>query len=154
MVTPFPQMVVSQALFNVIGERYANVPDQVIRYVLGSFGRPTAPIDPTVQDRILDRPRARELAAEPPPPAPAELRKQFRRGISDEELLLRAHMPEDQVDAMLAAGPAPRHFNPSLAPVLTLLRELGSRSSVHDLAVTTPGLRMSVRRASGGTPVA
>ena len=26
MVTPFPQMVVSQALFNVMGERYANVP--------------------------------------------------------------------------------------------------------------------------------
>ena len=154
MVTPFPQMVVSQALFNVIGERYANVPDQVIRYVLGSFGRPTAPIDPTVEDRILDRPRARELAAEPPPPTPAELRKQFRRGISDEELLLRAHMPEDQVDAMLAAGPAPRHFNPSLTPVLSLLRELGSRSSVHDLAVTTPGLRMSVRRASEGPTVA
>ncbi|SFT96184.1 oxaloacetate decarboxylase, alpha subunit [Geodermatophilus amargosae] len=152
MVTPFPQMVVSQALFNVIGERYATVPDQVIRYVLGSFGRPTAPIDPAVHDRILDRSRARELASEPPPPTPAELRRRFRRGISDEELLLRAHMPEDQVDAMLAAGPAPRHFNPSLAPVLTLLRELGSRTSVHDLAVTTPGLRMSVRRTAGGGP--
>ncbi|WP_369252287.1 biotin carboxyl carrier protein [Geodermatophilus amargosae] len=152
MVTPFPQMVVSQALFNVIGERYATVPDQVIRYVLGSFGRPTAPIDPQVHDRILDRPRARELASEPPPPTPAELRRRFRRGTSDEELLLRAHMPEDQVDAMLAAGPAPRHFNPSLAPVLTLLRELGSRTSVHDLAVATPGLRMSVRRTAGGDP--
>jgi oxaloacetate decarboxylase alpha subunit len=154
MVTPFPQMVVSQALFNVIGERYGNVPDQVIRYVLGSFGKPTAPIDPAVQDRILDRPRARELASEPPPPTPAELRRQFARGISDEELLLRAHMPEEQVDAMLAAGPAPRHFNPSLAPVLTLLQELGSRTSVHDLAVTKPGLRMTVRRASEGTSVA
>ena len=80
MVTPFPQMIVSQALFNVIGERYANVPDQVIRYVLGSFGRPTAPIDPEVHDRILDRPRARELVAEPEPPTPAELRRQFGRG--------------------------------------------------------------------------
>ncbi|SOE02380.1 biotin carboxyl carrier protein [Blastococcus haudaquaticus] len=155
MVTPFPQMVVSQALFNVIGEeRYGNVPDQVIRYVLGSFGKPTAPIDPAVQDRILDRPRARELASEPPPPTPAELRRQFRRGISDEELLLRAHMPEEQVDAMLAAGPAPRHFNPSLAPVLSLLEELGSRPAVHDLAVTKPGLRLSVGRPAEGTSVA
>ncbi|MGY1803765.1 biotin carboxyl carrier protein [Blastococcus sp. SYSU D00922] len=155
MVTPFPQMVVSQALFNVIGEeRYGNVPDQVIRYVLGSFGKPTAPVDPAVLDRILDRPRAKELQAEPPPPTPAELRRQFPKGISDEELLLRAHMPEEQVDAMLAAGPAPRHFNPSLAPVLTLLDELGSRQAVHDLAVAKPGLRMSVRRAPGGTSVA
>jgi oxaloacetate decarboxylase alpha subunit len=151
MVTPFPQMVVSQALFNVIGERYANVPDQVIRYVLGSFGRPTAPIDPGVQDRILDRPRARELAAEPPPPSPAELRKRFPKGINDEELLLRAHMPAEQVDAMIAAGPAPRHFNPALAPVLSLLGELGSRTSVHDLAVSKPGLRLRVRRSSEGT---
>jgi oxaloacetate decarboxylase alpha subunit len=143
-------MVVSQALFNVIGERWSNVPDQVNPYAMGGFGRPTAPIDPDVLDRILDRPRARELQAEPPPPSPAELRRRFP-GVSDEELLLRAHMPAEQVDAMVAAGPAPRHFNPELAPVLTLLGELGSRKSVHDLAVSTPGLRLSVRRSAEGT---
>ena len=147
MVTPFPQMVVSQALFNVIGERWSNVPDQVLRYAMGGFGRPTAPIAPDVLDRILDRPRARELQAEPPPPSPAELRRTFP-GMSDEELLLRAHMPSEQVDAMVAAGPAPRHFNPELAPVLTLLGELGSRASVHDLAISKPGMRLSVRRAA------
>jgi len=146
MVTPFPQMVVSQALFNVMGERYANVPDQVIRYAQGTFGRPTAPIEPDVLDRILDRPRARELAAEPPPPDPAELRRRFP-GVSDEELLLRAHMPAEQVDAMVAAGPAAGHYNPSLAPVLSLLEELGSRRSVHDLAVAKPGFTLAVRRA-------
>jgi oxaloacetate decarboxylase alpha subunit len=146
MVTPFPQMVVSQALFNVMGERYANVPDQVIRYAQGTFGRPTAPIAPDVLDRILDRPRARELAAEPPPPDPAELRRRFP-GVSDEELLLRAHMPAEQVDAMVAAGPAAGHYNPSLAPVLSLLDELGSRPSVHDLAVAKPGFSLAVRRA-------
>jgi oxaloacetate decarboxylase (Na+ extruding) subunit alpha len=149
MVTPFPQMVVSQALFNVMGERYANVSDQVIRYAMGGFGRPTAPIQPDVLDRILDRPRARELADEPPPPSPAELRRRFP-GVSDEELLLRAHMPAEQVDAMVAAGPAPRHFNSALAPVLSLLAELGSRPSVHDLAISKPGLRLSVRRSAEG----
>jgi oxaloacetate decarboxylase (Na+ extruding) subunit alpha len=153
MVTPFPQMVVSQALFNVMGERYANVSDQVIRYAMGGFGRPTAPIAPDVLDRILDRPRARELADEPPPPSPAELRRRFP-GVSDEELLLRAHMPAEQVDAMVAAGPAPRHFNAALAPVLSLLGELGSRPSVHDLVIAKPGLRLSVRRSSEGTSVA
>jgi oxaloacetate decarboxylase alpha subunit len=146
MVTPFPQMVVSQALFNVMGERYANVPDQVIRYAQGTFGRPTAPIRPDVLDRILDRPRARELAAEPPPPDPAELRRRFP-GVSDEELLLRAHMPAEQVDAMVAAGPAPDHYNPTLSPVLALLDGLGSRPSVHDLAVSKPGFSLAVRRA-------
>jgi oxaloacetate decarboxylase (Na+ extruding) subunit alpha len=38
--------------------------------------------------------------------------------------------------------------------VLTLLGELGSRSTVHDLAVAKPGLRMTVRRTSGGASVA
>jgi oxaloacetate decarboxylase (Na+ extruding) subunit alpha len=146
MVTPFPQMVVSQALFNVIGERYSNVPDQIIRYAQGSFGRPTTPIEPDVLDRILGRPRAAELQAEPPAPSPEELRRQFGTAMSDEELLLRAHMPAEQVDAMVVAGPSPQHYNPALTSVLGLLRELGDRPSVHDLAISKPDLRLSVHR--------
>jgi oxaloacetate decarboxylase alpha subunit len=98
-------MVMGQALANVLhGTRYSVVPDQLIRYVLGSFGRPAAPVEPRVLDRILDRPRARELAAEPPPEPVAELRRRLPRGISDEELLLRFAMPAAEVDAMLAAA--------------------------------------------------
>ena len=88
------------------------VPDQVIRYVLGSFGKPTAPVEPGVLDRILDRPRARELAAEPPPLSVAELRQRLPHGISDEELLLRFGMPAGEVDAMLAAGPGGAALHP------------------------------------------
>src|SRR5207302_222190 len=105
MVTPFPQIVCSQALANVIGKtRYGTVPDQVIRYVLGRFGRPAGPVDPDVKDRILALPRARQLMNEPPPPGLAELRARFP-GTGDEEMLLRAVMPAAEVDAMLAAGP-------------------------------------------------
>ena len=146
MVTPFPQMVCGQALYNVIGaERYANVSDQVIRYVLGRFGRPTAPVDPDVADRILSRPRARELMAEPPPPAPGELRNRFGSGISDEEFLLRATMPAGEVDAMLAAGPARRHYNPDLKPVLDLLAGLAERHGVSGVVVDKPGFRLELR---------
>jgi oxaloacetate decarboxylase alpha subunit len=146
MVTPFPQIVVSQALANLIGtERYANVTDQVIRYVLGRFGRPTAEVDPAVKDKILARPRSRELQAEPPPATPADLRRLFPPGISDEELLLRATMPAEQVDAMLAAVPAPRHYNPHLRPVLKLLEELVKRKPMDELVVETQGLRLQLR---------
>ena len=146
MVTPFPQIVCTQALFNVIGaERYANVSDQVIRYVLGRFGRPTGPVDENVRDRILDRPRARELMNEPPPPTPAELRRRFRAGISDEELLLRAVMPEGQVDAMFAAGPSARRYNPDARPLMKLLRELGQRPAARDLTIEKPGFRLGLR---------
>jgi oxaloacetate decarboxylase alpha subunit len=147
MVTPFPQIVCSQAVYNVAGgERYATVPDQVIRYVLGTFGRPTTPVDPQIQDRILALPRARELMAEPPPPDLAELRARFP-GTGDEELLLRAVMPAAEVDAMLAAGPARRHYNPDIAGVLDLLAGLGSRPGLRHLRVVRPGFRLELRAA-------
>ncbi len=145
MVTPFPQIVCTQALFNVVGtERYGNVPDQVIRYVIGSFGRPTGTLDPNVKDKILARPRARELMAEPPPPTLAELRRRLGPKMPDEELLLRAVMPAEQVDAMLAAPPFPHHYNPDTRPLLTLLRELVQRPVSH-LVVEKPDFRLELR---------
>ena len=150
MVTPFPQIVCSQALYNVIGTgRYAAVPDQVIRYVLGSFGRPTRPVDENVKDRILALPRARELMAEPPPPGVAELRARFPR-VSDEEMLLRAVMPAAEVDAMLAAGPARRHYNPDLQPTLDLLAGLRTRPGTARVAVSKPGFRLDLRAGPAG----
>jgi oxaloacetate decarboxylase alpha subunit len=147
MVTPFPQMVIGQAMANVVGTgaRYDQVPDQVIRYVLGSFGKPTAPVDPGVLDRILSRPRATELRREPPPLSVAELRHRFGRRISDEELLLRFGMPAAEVDGMLAAGPTAAHYNPDTQPVLRLLRELASRPAPAELTVDKPGFRLTLK---------
>jgi oxaloacetate decarboxylase alpha subunit len=142
MVTPFPQIVCTQALFNVIGtERYAKVPDQVIRYVMGRFGRPTQPVDKEIEAKILDRPRAKEIAAEPPRLALDELRHRLPRGLSDEEFLLRSVMPADQVDAMLAAGPAKRRYSPFVRKVEKLLEKPaeGTRSEV------TPGLKVTLK---------
>ena len=151
MVTPYPQMVIGQALANLLsvtagGGRYDNVPDQVIRYAQGTFGKPTAPIEVWVLDRVLGRPRAGELAAEPPPLTVAELRQRFGARISDEELLLRFGMPGAEVDAMIAAGPAVTHYNPDTVPVLKLLESLASRPAVRELTVDKPGLRLSLRR--------
>jgi oxaloacetate decarboxylase alpha subunit len=147
MVTPFPQMVIGQALANVVGggARYDQVPDQVIRYVLGSFGKPTMPVDSAVLDRILSRPRARELADEPPPLSVAELRHRFGAHVPDEELLLRFGMPAAEVDGMLAAGPAVTHYNPDAQPVLRLLRELGNRPAPDRLTVDKPGFRLELK---------
>jgi oxaloacetate decarboxylase (Na+ extruding) subunit alpha len=155
MVTPFPQMVIGQALANVLssttqssGARYDQVPDQVIRYVLGSFGKPTMPVDPDVLDRILSRPRARELADEPPPLSVAELRHRFGDRVGDEELLLRFGMPGAEVDGMLAAAPPVTHYNPDAQPVLRLLRELGRRPAAARLTVDKPGFRLELRGPS------
>jgi oxaloacetate decarboxylase alpha subunit len=147
MVTPFPQMVCSQALANLLSvERYANVPDQIIRYALGKFGRPSAPLDPNVLDRIMSQARTREIEREDAMPEVAELRRRFAPGIDDDEFLLRATMPSGQVDAMLAAGGAARHYNPATRPLQKLLLELAARPRVAELVVKTRGSRLRLRR--------
>jgi oxaloacetate decarboxylase alpha subunit len=145
MVTPFPQIVCTQATFNVIGtERYGTVPDQVIRYVIGRFGRPTGALDPNVKDKILGSPRAKELMAEPPPPTLADLRRRFGPSMPADEFLLRAVMPAEQVDAMLAASPFAHRYNPDTRPLLSLVRELVQRPVSH-LVVEKPDFRLELR---------
>ena len=150
MVTPFPQMVMSQALFNVIGDRrYGQVSDQVIRYILGKFGRPTRPVDPHVEAAILDRPRARDIEREADFPTLGDLRKRFGPHIDDEEFLLRAVMPDDQVDAMLSAGRSRATYTPEAAPLFALLRELAARPAARDIVVERPGLRIALHAGAG-----
>lgn len=152
MVTPFPQMVMSQALYNVIGtRRYAQVSDEILRYVMGKFGRPTSPLDPAVEAAILDRPRAAEIAAEPPFPTLADLRRKWGHTIPDEEFLLRAVMPSDQIDAMIAAGPSPAHYNPDAAGILRLLKELAARPAARDIVIESGSMRLALH---GGAHVA
>ncbi|HUN30404.1 MAG TPA: hypothetical protein VMU95_00175 [Trebonia sp.] len=158
MVTPFPQMVIGQALANLLapgpagtraGRRYDTVPDQVIRYVLGTFGKPTAPVEPGVLAKILDRPRARELSVEPEPLDVPALRRRFGARISDEELLLRFGMPGEEVDAMVAAPPPVTHYNPAAQPLLRLLRELRDRPPAAAFVVEKPGFRLSLKGREG-----
>jgi oxaloacetate decarboxylase alpha subunit len=147
VMTPFAQMVLTQAVMNVTGsERYAVIPDEVIRYAIGRFGRPNQPIAPDVLDRIMALPRTKELAAEPTMADLPDLRKRIGTDLSDEEFLLRATMPAGQVDAMKAAGPAPRHYDPTLRPVLALIRQLVARNDVGSLSVNKPGFKLELER--------
>ena len=149
MVTPFSQVVGTQALMNVIdGERYRTIPDQVIRYAVGRFGKPLMPLDADVEDRILSTERAATLEAEPHMAPVDELRERIGRHYSDEEFLLRAVMPADQVDAMVAAGPARRTYDPETRPVLDLIRELSSRTDLSSVAISKPGFRLEM--SAGG----
>jgi len=146
VMTPFSQMLLTQAVMNVTGkQRYAVVPDEVIRYALGRFGKPNLPIAPEVMDRIDAMPRTRELRHEPHMPALARLRQQIGAQLCDEEFLLRATMPAEQVDAMKAAGPAPQTYNPDIAPVMHLLRRLRAHPDIARLSVDKPGFKLELK---------
>jgi len=149
VMTPFSQMLLTQAVMNVTGkERYAVVPDEVIRYALGRFGRANVPIAPEFMDRIESLPRTRELRREPGMPPLAELRKRIGLELSDEEFLLRATMPAEQVDAMKAAGPAEQSYDPVRAPAMNLIRQLIVRRDIAHICVEKSGFRLELRGPS------
>jgi oxaloacetate decarboxylase (Na+ extruding) subunit alpha len=147
VMTPFAQIVMTQAVMNVTSkERYQVIPDEAVRYALGRFGKPNVPIDPRVMERIESLPRTRELRAEPSMASLDELRQRIGVRLSDEEFLLRATMPAAQVDAMQAAGPAARHYDPALKPVVSLVRQLTQRGDLAHIAVEKPGFKLQLRR--------
>jgi oxaloacetate decarboxylase alpha subunit len=145
VMTPFAQMVLTQAVMNVTGkERYATIPDEIVRYALGRFGRPNVPIAAEVMDRIMASARARELAEEPGMASVDELRGRLGRGLSDEEFLLRATMPAEQVDAI--RRPAARDYNPDAGQAMRLIRDLLARTDLDHIAVEKPGFRLELAR--------
>jgi len=122
----------------------------VIRYALGRFGRPNQPIAPDVLDRIMALPRTKELAAEPGLADLPTLRKRIGAGLTDEEFLLRATMPAGQVDAMQAAGPAPRIYDPALRPAMDLIRKLIARTDLTRVSVEKAGFRLELESYANG----
>jgi oxaloacetate decarboxylase alpha subunit len=134
MVTPFAQFVGSQAAINVIlGERYREVTDQVIQYALGLWGREGSDsMEPTINAKILDRPRAREInQMERPEPSLAEVRRQYGGpSLSDEELLLRFYAGPEFVDALKLAPPR-KEFLDARRPLVRLVAELAKRKLGH-----------------------
>ena len=145
VMTPFAQMLQTQAVMNVTGEeRYAVIPDEIIRYALGKFGRPNVPIEPEVMDRIMANPRTKELDAESGMADLKTLRAKLGETLSDEEFLLRATMPANLVDAMKDAGPAPREYDPTLRPVMELLRGLLARDDLSRIRVEKDGFKLEL----------
>jgi oxaloacetate decarboxylase alpha subunit len=139
IVTPVSQLVATQAVRNVIDdERWSNVSDETVRYFLGHYGEPAAPVDPDVAERVLSRPRVGELSLLEPLQLEGA-RARFGRRISDEELLLRLTMPEEQVNAMLASPRATVESRPATRsgrhPLVTVLRGAAERKAISSLRV-------------------
>jgi oxaloacetate decarboxylase alpha subunit len=152
LVTPVSQLVAYQATRNVIDpERWVNVSDETVRYFLGHYGEFAAPPDPDVVDRVLSLAKVEKLR-DAKPVSLEGARARFGDRISDEELLLRLTMPEDQVDAMRASPPlAERPVRTPITggdPLVRLLREVERRRSISYLRVRKGDDLVVWRRAS------
>jgi oxaloacetate decarboxylase alpha subunit len=106
-------------------------------------------MDQNIRDKILDRPRAREIVAtDRPLPSLAEIRRDIGGpGVSDEELLLRYLLSGEEIAAMRAAGPVKPYLT-SRHPVVSLLAAVAARSNYGDVEVSKPGFSLSLRQRS------
>jgi oxaloacetate decarboxylase alpha subunit len=133
-VTPFAQFMAVQATFNAIHEdRYSVVPDEIKKYALGYFGKPLAPIDPDVMDRIVSR-GSKKIALEVTPlePAVERLRRRYP-GMSDEERFLRYSFAEEICESTLAKPPVaepPALLSAHFVDLMKALRDMNSATFV------------------------
>ncbi|MEW5888957.1 MAG: pyruvate carboxylase subunit B [Pseudomonadota bacterium] len=144
MITPFAQLVGTQAVLNVVhGERYRIVPDEVKKYALGYYGKLLAPVEPNVLDRIVGN-GSQAIALQPQPPAPGVpgLRRKYPNA-SDDERLLRYMFAGSQVDEMLAAGPMRTSYSFD-QPIVELLSELAKRPRIGHLYIRKGDVRLEI----------
>lgn len=147
MVTPLSQFVGTQAAINVItGERYKQVTDEIIQYALGQWGREALEhMDENVRDRILDRARAKEIAAVPEDELSlAEYRARVGGGMTDEELIINAYVDGEAVERVRKMPP-PVEEPVGQSPLMALVAGLAAQSTQREISVTVGDI--SVRLA-------
>jgi len=143
IVSPFAQFVMTQAVLNVMGrERYANVPDEVRKYVLGHYGEIAGPIDPDIFDKIT---RGAQPITDRPgdllEPAIPKLRRERGPFASDDDLLLAAFYPESELKALRDAGPIDTSYPLADTPIATLIREIARRPDIRSFHFIQRGSR-------------
>lgn len=138
MVTPFSQFVGVQATFNVIqGERYKTIPKELYLYALGHYGKPAAPIDPDVLDRVLKGKADKPIDASEVFGARIldTLRREQGPFRSDEELLLALFYGKEAV-ATLAREKSRFVQRPVIGqPLRVLIEELVRERGLKSIAL-------------------
>ena len=104
-------------------------------------------MDQEVRARILDRPRARELAAQKREiPTLADMRRNLGGpDVSDEELLLRWLLNRDYIALMRAAGPA-KEYVTGKHPLVMLMAELTRHADCNLIQVSKPGFALTLEK--------
>jgi oxaloacetate decarboxylase (Na+ extruding) subunit alpha len=159
LASPIGQILGSQALIHVLGAtRYTTVIDEVRDIVLGRFGKPPAPVDPTVR-------RAIDLlggANGDDDPIDLDELREDAEGLasSDEELLLLALFGEEATPLLrairnrsareetLLAGEVDRARAERIRELVRIVQETG----VGEITIEEEGMRVSVRRTEERAP--
>ncbi len=122
MATPFSQIVGAQAMENVVsGKRYERITDEVIKYVLGLYGKPNGPVDKKLMERVNQLPQTKEFRDWKPEgyfKSIEELRREIGPDLDDEDLLLTILIPGYKKENLskesaIVSKPAPKSRPPA-----------------------------------------
>ncbi|MFZ5650060.1 MAG: acetyl-CoA carboxylase biotin carboxyl carrier protein [Bacillota bacterium] len=172
LVTPTSQIVGTQAVLNVLsGERYKMIPGEVRSYAQGLYGRPPAPMDEKVKERILGG--RQEYTCRPADllePRMQKVREEVKGLASTEEdLLLFALFPQvarrfiekrkdghkPAVTATIddSSQPTKKIKNPVTEEEMEMnlqeikeLVQLIKNSDIHELALENKGMKVAIRK--------
>jgi oxaloacetate decarboxylase alpha subunit len=118
---------------------------------MGIWGKEGAVyMDANVKEKILNRPRAKEIAERPhPTDSLQELRQKYGgAGVSDEDVLLRFFTSKDDVDRMRAAGPARSYIANGGNPLVNLVAEVSKQKDRGSVFIQRPGFSLHLQRRS------
>lgn len=139
MVTPYSQIIGSQATMNVLYGRYEVILDEVEQLLLGRFGRTPGPVDPGLVDRVS---RGREpwtgRVGGLKDPLVERMRRELGPFESDDDLLLAAFFMPEVLRELHAAGPI-RLEEPSRYPPLVEIVREAARLGVREFSLVRRG---------------
>jgi oxaloacetate decarboxylase alpha subunit len=138
MQTPYSQFLATQALLNVLHDRYSQVPDEVRRLALGYWGRTPGPVDPDVLDRISGGEAPIDVRpGELVPPMVERIRAEGTYA-SDEDVLLAAFFMPDVLQGLRDAGPMRLEDPLRFGPLVEVVREAAKRGGTRRLHIAVP----------------
>jgi oxaloacetate decarboxylase alpha subunit len=139
MVTPFSQVIGTQAALNVLYGRYEVTLTEVDQLVLGYYGQTPAPVNANLLDSVVRRTGKQPIKERPGltvEPAIERFRRENGPFPSDEEMLLEFLFMPDHIEALRAAGPIQLKDAVSAGPLVDLVREVAQRKDVTHFYLT------------------
>lgn len=150
MVTPFSQIMATQAALNVLYGRYAVIPDEVRKLALGYYGRTPVPVDENLLDRVADgREPVTDRPGEHIPHVLDRIRAEQGPFDSDEDLLLHALFRPDTLEEMYAAGAIDTREPPRRGTLVDLVRQVAESGTVTSFSLVGRGHPSTVGSGSG-----
>ena len=133
MVTPFSQVIGTQAALNVLYGRYKVTLSEVDQLLLGRYGKTPGPVNANLLDSVAKRTGKQPITERPGAlvdPVVERFRRENGPFASDEEMLLEYLFMPEHIKALREAGPMQLREAVSTGPLADLVREVAKRKDV------------------------